>query len=126
MSARASDSLLRRFLRQARVPCVAGFLAFLMVAALPILPGNNARARTTSPAPQDEKPPAGNSQDGKKLYTNYGCFECHGHQAEGTSAAGPRLGPKHDFVPGVRQVHSPAYEPDAAVYHQSCPGRGTG
>jgi mono/diheme cytochrome c family protein len=72
---------------------VAGLLAFLVAATLLILPGNTARAGVTSPVPQDEKPPAGNVQNGKKLYTSYGCFECHGRQAEGTSVAGPRLGP---------------------------------
>jgi ubiquinol-cytochrome c reductase cytochrome c subunit len=65
-----------------------------VAAALLILPGNSARAGTTSPAPQDEKPPAGNAQNGKKLFTSYGCFECHGYHAEGTSAGGPRIGPK--------------------------------
>ena len=68
-------------------------VAFAMVAALLILPPKSLRAGTTIAAPQDEKPPAGNPQNGKKLFTSYGCFECHGHQAEGTSVGGPRLGP---------------------------------
>jgi mono/diheme cytochrome c family protein len=72
---------------------VAALLAFLVVAALLALPAISARAGTTSPAPQDEKPPAGKSQNGKKLFTTYGCFECHGNHAEGTSVGGPRLGP---------------------------------
>jgi ubiquinol-cytochrome c reductase cytochrome c subunit len=68
-------------------------MAFIVAASLLILPGNSARAGTTNPALQDEKPPAGNIQNGKKLYTSIGCFECHGRQAEGTSVGGPRLGP---------------------------------
>jgi mono/diheme cytochrome c family protein len=72
---------------------LAGLLVFAMVAALLILPAKSIQAGTTSLAPQDEKPPAGNTQNGKKLYTSIGCFECHGHQAEGTSVGGPRLGP---------------------------------
>src|SRR2546427_887468 len=68
-------------------------VAFAMVAALLILPPKSLRAGTTSVAPKDEKPPAGNTQNGKKLFTSYGCFECHGHHAEGTSVGGPRLGP---------------------------------
>jgi mono/diheme cytochrome c family protein len=72
----------------------AGLLALIVVLFLLILPAKSLRAATTSPAPQDEKPPAGNIQNGKKLYTSYGCFECHGHHAEGTSVGGPRLGPK--------------------------------
>jgi len=36
---------------------------------------------------------AGNAQDGKKFYTSYGCYECHGNHAEGSSVTGPRLTP---------------------------------
>ena len=86
----------------------AGLLAFIVVAALVVPPTNSARAGTSTPAPQDEKPPAGNAQNGKKLYTSYGCFECHGHQAEGTSVGGPRLGPKPiSFSAFTRYVRQP-------------------
>jgi mono/diheme cytochrome c family protein len=71
----------------------AGWLTVLAAAPLLLLAGHNTRARAAIPAPQDEKPPAGNIQNGKKLYTSYGCFECHGRQAQGTVVAGPRLGP---------------------------------
>jgi mono/diheme cytochrome c family protein len=89
MDSRMIDSLFRRCTGS----LVAGLLALIAVALLLILPGNSARAGTTGPAPQDEKPPAGNIQSGKKLFTSYGCFECHGYHAEGTSVGGPRLGP---------------------------------
>jgi mono/diheme cytochrome c family protein len=72
---------------------VASLLALTVVAALLTLPAKSLRAGTTSPAPQDEKPPAGSIQNGKKLFTSIGCFECHGNHAEGTSVGGPRLGP---------------------------------
>jgi ubiquinol-cytochrome c reductase cytochrome c subunit len=78
-------------------------MAFIVAASLLILPGNSARAGTTSPPPQDERPPAGNIQNGKKLYTSIGCFECHGHQAEGTSVGGPRLGPNPISFPAFSQ-----------------------
>jgi mono/diheme cytochrome c family protein len=71
----------------------AALLTFATAVATLALPGNTARAGVTIPIPQEEKPPAGNLQNGKKLYTSYGCFECHGRQAEGTSVGGPRLGP---------------------------------
>jgi len=137
MDLRMSDSLFRRFVRQAHVPSesveqlcspcsarlkagmcliqrcrpkgrrcktapnlhrhsgslVASLLTLTVVATLLALPAKSLRAGTTGPAPQDEKPPAGNSQNGKKLFTSYGCFECHGNHAEGTSVGGPRLGP---------------------------------
>ena len=37
--------------------------------------------------------PAGDSQKGKLLFEKDGCYECHGHQAQG-GAAGARLAPK--------------------------------
>jgi ubiquinol-cytochrome c reductase cytochrome c subunit len=85
-----------------------GMLAFLVAVALLTLPASSAHTATTSPAPQDEKPPAGNSQNGKKLFTSYGCFECHGHQAEGTSVGGPRLGPNPISFPAfIKYVRQP-------------------
>jgi ubiquinol-cytochrome c reductase cytochrome c subunit len=65
---------------------VAALPAFILAVTILLVPGNAA-------TPQEEKPPAGNIQNGKKLYISYGCFECHGRQAEGTSVGGPRLGP---------------------------------
>ena len=32
-------------------------------------------------------------ENGKKLYTSFGCYECHGRQGQGGSA-GPRLAPR--------------------------------
>src|SRR5260370_30812668 len=83
----------RRKGQRYKASLLGGFLAFILAATLLVMPGTMARAGTASPIPQEEKPPAGNIQTGKKLYISYGCFECHGRQAEGTSVGGPRLGP---------------------------------
>ena len=84
-------------------------VGFAAVAALLILPPKSLRAGTTSASPQDEKPPAGNTQNGKKLFTSYGCFECHGRQAEGTSVGGPRLGPNPMSFPAFsRYIRQPS------------------
>jgi mono/diheme cytochrome c family protein len=37
--------------------------------------------------------PTGDAEAGKKLYVSYGCYQCHGREAQGSSATGPRLGP---------------------------------
>jgi ubiquinol-cytochrome c reductase cytochrome c subunit len=37
--------------------------------------------------------PAGNADNGKRLFTKYGCWECHGYQGQGSSA-GARLAPR--------------------------------
>jgi ubiquinol-cytochrome c reductase cytochrome c subunit len=45
-------------------------------------------AQTPTAAPQ------GNAQNGRKLFENYGCYQCHGREAQGGLGTGPRLGPK--------------------------------
>src|SRR5215813_4201554 len=46
-----------------------------------------------SPAgPAADKPPSGNAENGKKLYAQYGCYQCHGYAAQG--GVGPRLAPR--------------------------------
>jgi len=37
--------------------------------------------------------PAGNAANGKRLYEQFGCYNCHGRQGQG-STAGPRIGPR--------------------------------
>ena len=43
---------------------------------------------------QNQTASAGNSNNGKKLFVSYGCYQCHGYEAQGSSATGPRLGPR--------------------------------
>jgi ubiquinol-cytochrome c reductase cytochrome c subunit len=43
------------------------------------------------------------AQNGKRLYTSYGCYQCHGHQAQGSPATGPRLGPSPIAYPAFAQ-----------------------
>src|SRR5580700_2770534 len=48
-----------------------------------------ARAQQTSDAP-----PAGNAQNGKKLFMANGCYECHGREGQGAAQTGAaRIGP---------------------------------
>jgi ubiquinol-cytochrome c reductase cytochrome c subunit len=48
-----------------------------------------------APAPATaQQAPAGNADNGKKLFVSFGCYQCHGYEAQGSSATGPRLGPK--------------------------------
>ena len=41
-----------------------------------------------------QAPPAGDAQNGRKLFQTVGCYQCHGHEAQGGLGTGPRLGPK--------------------------------
>jgi ubiquinol-cytochrome c reductase cytochrome c subunit len=47
-----------------------------------------------SQAPQSPAAPPGNTEKGKKLFVSVGCYQCHGYEAQGSSATGPRLGPR--------------------------------
>jgi mono/diheme cytochrome c family protein len=51
--------------------------------------------------------PAGNAQNGKKLFESYGCWQCHGHEGQG--GAGARIAPRPiAFQAFQRYVRAPA------------------
>lgn len=64
-----------------------------------------ARARQKSDAP-----PAGNAENGKKLFMADGCYECHGRQGQGALQTGAaRIGPPMlDFDGFQSYVRKPA------------------
>lgn len=70
-------------------------VALVFLAGLTIALRAGAQGQTAGPA-QGSAPaaPTGNAENGKKLYTSYGCYECHGREAQGSSATGPRLAPR--------------------------------
>jgi cytochrome c553 len=59
-------------------------------------PGRPASATQdqTAPAPSTAAAPAGNAETGRKLFVSDGCYQCHGYEAQGSTATGPRLGPR--------------------------------
>lgn len=67
-------------------------------------------------APQDSttSPKQSNNEqvaNGRRLFVKYGCYECHGLEAQGGGSAGPRIGP--DPVPLsalIGYVRAPARE----------------
>jgi mono/diheme cytochrome c family protein len=62
-----------------------------------------ARQTTTNAAPK------GSATDGQKLFVSYGCYQCHGYEAQGSSATGPRLGPRPlPFASFARYVRQPS------------------
>jgi ubiquinol-cytochrome c reductase cytochrome c subunit len=74
------------------------FLALVVAAA----------ASAQTPASQPNAAAAGNAETGKKLYVSYGCYQCHGYEAQGSSATGPRLGPRPiAFAAFSRYVRQP-------------------
>jgi mono/diheme cytochrome c family protein len=108
-------------------------LILMMLAALVListLPGARAQA------PKAETAPAGNAPNGKKIFVSYGCYECHGREAQGSQATGPRIGPRpipwaafHRYVrqpagqmpPYTAKVVSDAELADIYAFLQSLP-----
>lgn len=73
---------------------VYSFAAASFAALTLAAPQVGAQAQTAAAA---QKPPAaapaGNVENGKKLFTSHGCYQCHGYQGQG-GAAGPRIAPR--------------------------------
>lgn len=69
--------------------------AAALFAALTLTAGRiDAQTQTTTAAQRPAAAaPAGNVENGKKLFTSDGCYQCHGYQGQG-GAAGPRIGPR--------------------------------
>jgi ubiquinol-cytochrome c reductase cytochrome c subunit len=65
-------------------------------------------------AAQESKPsdaPAGNAENGKRIFNKIGCYQCHGHEGQGSVMTGPRIAP--DPVPFevlARYVRKPTGE----------------
>jgi mono/diheme cytochrome c family protein len=87
--------------------CFSGIL-FVSTAGLValILAYPSRIAHGQAPASKAASAPAGNAQNGKKLYNSYGCYQCHGYAGQG--GAGPRVGPKPiPFQAFVQYVRTP-------------------
>jgi len=63
----------------------------VVLAALASAPRLRPRGQTTPSAAKSDTAPNSDVANGKKLFVNYGCYECHGRAAQG--GVGPRLGP---------------------------------
>jgi mono/diheme cytochrome c family protein len=64
--------------------------------------------QSLTPPVKHETSTAANTKNGQRLFTNYGCYECHGSQGQGaTQTGGSRLGPPQiplsAFVSYVRE-----------------------
>ena len=79
-------------------------LVALILAAAMASGSGHVFAQTTPPAAA----PAGNAENGQKLFTKYGCYECHGREGQGAPGTGPRLGPSPLPMAGfLRAVRAP-------------------
>src|SRR5580692_8046245 len=80
----------RNFLKSApRAVVLVGVAAAVIFGASATRAMGQAVTQSSPPAAA----PAGNAENGKRLFTKDGCYECHGLQGQGAQATGPRLGP---------------------------------
>jgi mono/diheme cytochrome c family protein len=70
---------------------ILAFGLFVLAAAGPLAAGAGQQA---APAQQQNaNAPQGNAANGRKLFVSFGCYQCHGYEAQGGSA-GARLAPR--------------------------------
>lgn len=83
-------------------------LASIVVASVAAQGQAPTSQQPAAPAPRQDSGQAGNPEAGKKLFVSYGCYQCHGYEAQGSSATGPRLGPRPiAFAAFSRYVRQP-------------------
>ncbi len=83
-----------------------------LVVALSIAQATNpSPTASASPQPPAQAAPAGDAENGKRLFSRDGCYECHGLQAQGATATAPRLAPDPiAFAAFSRYVRNPTGE----------------
>lgn len=69
--------------------------SLLALVAIALFASTAVESQTAGKATKSDSTPAGNIDSGKKLFTSYGCYQCHGRAAQG--GVGPQLGP--DVLP---------------------------
>jgi mono/diheme cytochrome c family protein len=63
--------------------------------------------KSVAPAAVASESLKGNSENGKRLFLSYGCYECHGYEGAGAAIA-PRIGPPPiSFAALLRYVRAP-------------------
>jgi mono/diheme cytochrome c family protein len=60
---------------------------------------STARVSIVAAAQESKTPdaPAGNAENGKRIFNKIGCYQCHGREGQGSTMTGPRIAP--DPVP---------------------------
>ena len=85
------------------------FMRFLTISLMIAALGFTSFAQTQQQAPASDGTPSGNVENGKKLYAQYGCYQCHGYAAQG--GVGPRLAPRPlAFAAFSKYVRQPSGE----------------
>jgi mono/diheme cytochrome c family protein len=74
---------------------------------------SGARAKVVNAAQESKTSdaPSGNAENGKRVFTKNGCYECHGREGQGSTMTGPRIAPNPvPFDVLTRYVRKPTGE----------------
>ena len=76
-----------------------GYSSAAVVALAMALFFSSTHVRIVDAAQESKAPdaPAGNAENGKRVFNKIGCYECHGREGQGSTMTGPRIAP--DPVP---------------------------
>jgi ubiquinol-cytochrome c reductase cytochrome c subunit len=87
------------------------FILGIMAGALLLVASPLAGAQAAPSASKPAGSASGDAKNGKRIYTSYGCYECHGREAQGSVLTGPRIGPHPaQFSTFVRYIRQPKGE----------------
>ncbi|HEY1464459.1 MAG TPA: cytochrome c [Terriglobales bacterium] len=85
--------------------------AVLTLLTVPLFCRNHLDEKTESGPPQKVSAQSDNAQNGNNIFVKVGCYACHGREAQGEGAYGPRLAPNPMPYPAfVTYVRAPAGE----------------
>jgi ubiquinol-cytochrome c reductase cytochrome c subunit len=83
---------------------------FVVLINAALVAGQTPAPAATAPAQRPQAAPAGNAENGGKLFGRYGCYQCHGREGQG-GLAGPRIAPNPPAVTTlIRYVRAPRGE----------------
>jgi mono/diheme cytochrome c family protein len=82
-----------RFLCRVIASCAARGMVAFAVAAVLLTVGGRTMAQSENASSKAGEAQSANAENGKKLFAKYGCYECHGREAQGGGLSGPRLAP---------------------------------
>jgi ubiquinol-cytochrome c reductase cytochrome c subunit len=79
------------FVFKSPILCSALFCGVVTVSLSSMAQQSGAQQSTKNPKATNTTPAS--VENGKRLYTNDGCYECHGRAGQGALSSGPRIGP---------------------------------
>jgi mono/diheme cytochrome c family protein len=79
------------FVLKSPILCSALFCAVVTVSLSSMAQQSGVQQSTKNPKATNTTPAS--IENGKRFYTNDGCYECHGRAGQGALSSGPRIGP---------------------------------